>query len=194
MLVKGPSIFKGYWNLPVETANAFEDGWFKTGDVGYIDEAGFLYITDRKKDLIKTSGGKFIVPQPIEGTLKSNVLVAEAAIIGDRRKSPMVVISPNFPALEQWAVAQGLVKVDHANWSSTAVQALYQGIVDGVNENLAQFEKIKKLLLVPDEFTVANGNLTPTMKLKRRVVEERYRERLEQMYSTVGSSEPLGRA
>jgi long-chain acyl-CoA synthetase len=181
--------------LPVETANAFEDGWFKTGDVGYIDEAEFLYITDRKKDLIKTSGGKYIAPQPIEGTLKSNLLVAEAAIIGDRRKFPMVVISPNFPALEEWAVAQGLVKVAHAELvDHPAVQALYKDIVDGVNQNLAQFEKIKKVLLVPDEFTVANGALTPTMKLKRRVVEERYRERLEQMYAPVGSGEPLGRA
>src|SRR5258707_3322097 len=104
ILAKGPSVFKGYWNLPEETKNAFTpDGWFKTGDIGTLDADGFLYITDRKKDLIKTSGGKFIAPQPIENALKHNPLIAEAVVVGDKRRFPAVLIVPNFTALEAWS-------------------------------------------------------------------------------------------
>ena len=108
ILVKGPTVFKGYWNMPEETRNSFIDGWFKTGDIGELDSEGFLSITDRKKDLIKTSGGKFIAPQPIENALKANVLIAQAAIIGDKRKYASVIISPHFPLLEDWARANGV--------------------------------------------------------------------------------------
>ncbi len=109
ILVKGPTVFKGYWEMPEETRASFVDGWFKTGDIGELDSEGFLSITDRKKDLIKTSGGKFIAPQPIENALKSNVLVAQAAVIGDTRKYASVIISPHFPILEDWARANGVV-------------------------------------------------------------------------------------
>ncbi len=102
VLVRGPSVFKGYWNRPQETQEAIVDGWFKTGDIGNLDEGGFLSITDRKKDLIKTSGGKFIAPQPLENSLKHNALIAEAAVLGDKRKFPAVLIAPNFPVLEEW--------------------------------------------------------------------------------------------
>src|SRR5205085_6989481 len=103
VLVRGPSVFQGYWNLPHETQQAFVDGWFKTGDIGHLDADGFLSITDRKKDLIKTSGGKFIAPQPIENLLRHNPLIAEAVVIGDKRKFPAVLISPFFTLLEDWA-------------------------------------------------------------------------------------------
>lgn len=186
ILVKGPSVFHGYWNKPEETAAAFDEGgWFHTGDVGHIDEHGFLYVTDRKKDLIKTSGGKFIAPQPIELSLKSHPLVAEAAVIGDRRKFPMVIIAPQFPALEQWAAEAGISTLHRESLVADArVQALYNDIVGEANQKLARFEKIKKVLVVADEFTVANGTLTPTLKLKRRVIEERYGEQINQVYST----------
>src|SRR5437868_12058711 len=106
LLVRGPSVFKGYWNMPAETQAAFTpDGWFRTGDVGSIDADGFLSITDRKKDLIKTSGGKFIAPQPIQHSLRLNGLIGKAVGIGDRRKFPAVIISPYFPLLEDWARA-----------------------------------------------------------------------------------------
>jgi long-chain acyl-CoA synthetase len=188
VLVKGPSIFKGYWNLPDETRNAFEDGWFKTGDIGNIDSDGFLSITDRKKDLIKTSGGKFIAPQPIESTLKSHAMVGEAAMLGDRRKFPAVVIVPNFAALEEWARTHGIAFNNREELVALReVRALYDQIVAEVNIGLAQFEKLKKLLLIADEFTIANGFLTPTMKLRRRVIEDRYRPQIEQLYS-----EPIG--
>jgi long-chain acyl-CoA synthetase len=184
ILVKGPSVFHGYWNLPEETAKSFEDGWFHTGDVGNLDEDGFLYVTDRKKDLIKTSGGKYIAPQPIEGRLKSSVLVAEAAIIGDRRKFPSVVLAPDFPTLETWAQQRKLQWNSHEELiEHPEVYALYKGIVDDINKDLARYEQLKKVLLVPDEFSIANGALTPTMKLKRRFIEERYRQRLDQLYS-----------
>jgi long-chain acyl-CoA synthetase len=183
IMVKGPSVFKGYWNMPEETRQAFDGEWFHTGDIGKIDDDGFLSVTDRKKDLIKTSGGKFICPQPIEAKLKANVLVGEVAIIGERRKFPSVIVAPHFPALEDWAKSNGLTTSSREQLvSDPRVQSLYRGIVSDVNKGLAQYEKMKKLLLVNDEFTIANGTLTPTMKLKRRIVEERYRGEIEELY------------
>jgi long-chain acyl-CoA synthetase len=193
ILVRGPSIFKGYWNKPEETRNAFEDGWFKTGDVGSLEGDGFLTITDRKKDLQKTAGGKFISPQPIELALKASPLVAYAALFADRRKFAAAVIAPEFTALEEWAHARGISFT--SRWqlvSDPQVQALYEGIVAKVNENLAQFESIKKFLLVPDEFTVADGQLTASMKMRRRAVEERYREQIEALFATQNNSETVG--
>jgi long-chain acyl-CoA synthetase len=184
VLVRGPSVFKGYWNRPEETRNAFVDGWFKTGDIGNLDSDGYLSITDRKKDLIKTSGGKFIAPQPIENSLKLNPLVGVAVVLGDRRKFPAVLISPHFPVLEDWARAN---KVEFANRAELVanpkVQALYEGIIEELNKNLARFEKLKRVLLVPDEFSAADGTLTHTFKVRRRGIEERYRPMIEEMYA-----------
>jgi long-chain acyl-CoA synthetase len=184
ILVKGPSVFKSYWNLPEETRNAFEDGWFKTGDIGALDADGYLTITDRKKDLIKTSGGKFIAPQPIENALKANPLVAQAAVIGDRRKYAVVIISPDFRMLEDWARANRVAFAGRQQLvAEPRIRALFDGIVANVNQRLAQFETLKKVLLVPDEFSVASGELTPSMKLRRRVVEERYQAQIEALYA-----------
>jgi long-chain acyl-CoA synthetase len=184
ILVRGPSVFKGYWNRPEETKNAFEDGWFKTGDIGQIDADGYLSVTDRKKDLIKTSGGKFIAPQPIENSLKLNPLVGSAAIIGDRRKFAFVIVAPSFAVLEDWARANNVGFSSRAELvAHPKVQALYEGIVEQVNESLARFEQLKRVLLVPDEFTADNGALTPTMKLRRRVIEDRYRTQIDDLYA-----------
>jgi long-chain acyl-CoA synthetase len=184
ILVRGPSVFHGYWNRPEETKAALSDGWFKTGDIGNIDADGYLSVTDRKKDLIKTSGGKFIAPQPIENSLKLNNLVGVPAILGDKRKFAFVIISPNFPALESWA------KANHVPFSSRQdlvakpqVQRLYEGIVEGVNQNMARFEKLKRVMLVADEFSVDNGALTPTLKLRRRVIEGRYQKQIDELYA-----------
>jgi long-chain acyl-CoA synthetase len=183
ILVKGPSVFTGYWNMPEETKNAFEGAWFKTGDVGNIDPDGFLTITDRKKDLIKTSGGKFIAPQPIESSLKANALVSEAAVIGERRRFPSVVIAPSLPVLEEWARQNGIAYNSPEELvADPKVQALYEGIVTGVNNNLAQFEKLKKFVVLPEELSVNDGTLTPTLKLRRRKVEERYSALIDKMY------------
>ncbi|HUO60203.1 MAG TPA: long-chain fatty acid--CoA ligase [Candidatus Acidoferrales bacterium] len=184
LLVRGPSVFCGYWNMPQETANAFENGWFKTGDIAHLDADGFLSITDRKKDLIKTSGGKFIAPQPIENSLKANPLVSEAAVVGERRRFPAVVIAPSFAVLEQWATDNGVLYASREQLvQHTRVQALYSGIVEDVNSNLAKYEKLKKVLLLPEELSIENGLLTPTMKLRRRNVEARYRMQIEQLYA-----------
>jgi long-chain acyl-CoA synthetase len=189
ILVRGPSVFKGYWNRPEETQNAFadgriNDGWFKTGDIGNIDADGYLSVTDRKKDLIKTSGGKFIAPQPIENSLKLNALIGTAAIIGDKRKFAAVIISPNFLGLEDWARTNGVAFSSRSELvADPRVQALYEQIIEGANQNLARFEKLKRVLLVADEFTADNGALTPTMKLRRRVIEDRYREKIDEIYA-----------
>lgn len=184
ILVKGPSVFSAYWCMPDETKNAFDGEWFKTGDVGTIDPDGFLIITDRKKDLIKTSGGKFIAPQPIENSLKANTLVSEAAVIGERRRFPCVVIAPSLPVLHDWAQENKVSYDDDADLvANPRVQALYESIVHHVNNNLAQFEKLKKVLVLPEELSVNNGTLTPTLKLRRRKVEEHYREMIEKLYA-----------
>jgi long-chain acyl-CoA synthetase len=184
VLVRGPSIFSGYWNRPDETQSAFVDGWFKTGDIGNVDGDGFLSITDRKKDLIKTSGGKFIAPQPIENSLKLNPLIGTAVVIGDRRKFPAVLISPHFPVLEDWARAND---IDFASRqmlvANDKVQALYDGIIGELNNNLARFEKLKRVLLIPEEFSAAHGTLTHTFKVRRRGIEDRYRALIDDMYA-----------
>jgi long-chain acyl-CoA synthetase len=184
VLVSGHSIFKGYWNRPEETRNAFVDGWFKTGDIGQLDGEGYLSVTDRKKDLIKTSGGKFIAPQPIENALKINPLVGTAVVFGDRRKFAAVLIAPHFPALEDWARANQVEFTSReALVANAKVQSLYEGIVDDLNQNLARFEKLKRVLVVPEEFSAADGTLTHTLKVRRRGIEDRYRLLIDEMYA-----------
>jgi long-chain acyl-CoA synthetase len=189
ILVRGPSVFKGYWNRPEETGNAFENGWFKTGDVGRIDVDGFLAVTDRKKELIKTSGGKFIAPQPIENSLKLNPLVATAVVVGDKRKFACALISPNFAALEDWARDKGVAFSSRSELvANNKIQSLYEEIVENANQKLARFEKLKRVIVVAEEFNVENGSLTPTMKLRRRVVEERYRRQIDEVYAEAEAS------
>ena len=182
--VRGPSVTTGYWNKEQETREAFTaDGWFKTGDIGHLDESGYLEITDRKKELLKTSGGKLIAPQPIENRLKASHMVAYAALVGDRHKFASVLISPNFDALETWAKGQGITTTDRSKLVDVEkVRSLYQAIVDEVNGRLAHHETIKRLRVVPDEWTVEEGELTPSLKLKRRVIEARYKEAIADFY------------
>lgn len=174
--VRGPSVFPGYWNKPAETAEAFTpDGWLRTGDIASLDDDGFLTITDRKKELLKTSGGKLIAPQPIENKLKSRALVGNAALVGDKHKFASVLISPDFAVLEGWARVKGIAFTSRAELvRNERVIARYQRIVDDVNATLAPFETIKRLAIVPAEWSIETGELTPSMKLKRRVVEKKY--------------------
>ena len=191
ILVRGPSVFKQYWNKPKETQEAFVDGWFKTGDIGNLDADGFLSITDRKKDLIKTSGGKFIAPQPVENSLKHNALIAEAVVLGEKRKFPAVLIAPNFPLLEEWARGNEVTFGSREELvASPEVRVLYEGIVEDLNVNLARFEKLKKVLLVADEFSTEDGTLTASLKLRRHKVEERYRQQIEEMYEQAEGAGP----
>lgn len=192
ILVRGPSIFQGYWNKPEDTANAFEDGWFKTGDIGNVDGDGFLTITDRKKDLQKTSGGKFITPQPIEIKLASSSMVAYAAVFAEGRKFASAVLAPEFTTLEKWASEQALSYESRRQLIEyPEVQALYESIVAEVNRTLSQYETIKKFVLVPEEFTIADGQLTASMKMRRRAVEQRYRSEIESLYAKAPRSETV---
>ena len=181
--VKGTAVFAGYWQKEEATKKEFtEDGWFKTGDIGKIED-GFLSITDRKKELIKTSGGKYIAPQPIEGKLKTDALVGEAAVIGDTRKFAAVLISPDFRALERWAGQNGVSTKDHAELvKDPKVQKQYESIVKTVNAGLEHHETIKKVGVVADEWTIESGELTPSMKLKRRVIQEKYKDMIDGLY------------
>jgi long-chain acyl-CoA synthetase len=189
ILVRGPSVFHGYWKRPEETANAFVDGWFKTGDIGNLDADGFLSVTDRKKDLIKTSGGKFIAPQPIENSLKHNALVGEAVVLGDRRKFPAVLIAPYFPLLEDWARQNEIPFSSRTELvAHPKVQALFEGIVNDINQNLARYEKLKRFILTAEEFSAQAGTLTHTMKVRRRAIEDRYRREIDDMYTQAESA------
>jgi long-chain acyl-CoA synthetase len=184
LLLKGPFVFTGYWHKPEATRDAIEpDGWFHTGDIGRADDDGFLYITDRKKELLKTSGGKMVAPQPIESKLNANPLVANAVLVGDRHKFLSVIIAPNFPALEALAQQQGIAFASRADLiKHPAVQVEYKTLVHTVNQSLADFETIKRFQLVPDEWSMASGELTPTLKLRRRVVVTRYAELIAALY------------
>ena len=194
ILVRGPSVFKGYWNRPDETRAAFEGDWFKTGDIGNVDADGYLSVTDRKKDLIKTSGGKFIAPQPLENSLKHNALIAEALVLGEKRKFPAVLIVPYFPLLEEWA------RANHCSFGSrkelvglAKVRELYDGIVAHLNRDLARFERLKRVLLIAEELSPENGTLTASMKLRRKAVEDRFRREIEEMYAEAETEVPAYR-
>ncbi len=194
ILARGPNLMAGYYNKPQATAEAVRDGWFHTGDIGHLDAEGYLTITDRKKDLLVTSGGKKIAPQPIEAVLKRSPLVSEAILLGDRRKFAVALIVPDFAALErrlrdlgrppggvQGSPPPGLDRDDLVKRPD--VVSLYQEIVDALNHDLSQFERIKKIALLPAEFTIESGELTPTMKIRRKVIEDKWREVIEKLYA-----------
>ncbi len=185
LLVRGPAVFSGYWKKPEVNAECFdEEGWFRTGDIARLDGDGFLYITDRKKELLKTSGGKLVAPQPIENKLKTNLLVAQAALVGDRHKFVCALLSPNFAALEEWARQHGVEATSRAELvRDDRVQTLYGEIVQQVNGSLANFETLKRFRVVAEEWTLDSGELTPSMKLKRRVIMERYAGEIDALYA-----------
>jgi long-chain acyl-CoA synthetase len=185
LLVRGPSVFQGYWHKPAANTECFDaDGWFKTGDIAHVDKDGFLYITDRKKELLKTSGGKLVAPQPIENKLKQSVMVGQVALVGDKHKFISALISPNFAALEPWAKEQGIEANDRAALvANPRVYAMFKEMVQSVNAGLANFESIKRFRLVPDEWSQDTGELTPSMKLKKRIINQRYAAVVGEIYA-----------
>jgi long-chain acyl-CoA synthetase len=185
LLVRGPSVFAGYWQKPEANAECFdESGWFRTGDIAHLDPDRFLYITDRKKELLKTSGGKLVAPQPIENKLKNSVLVAQAALVGDKHKFISALISPNFVALEELARREGITAGNRSELVADGrIVAVYGEIVRGVNGGLANFETIKRFRLVADEWSQESGELTPSMKLKRRVLTQKYAAEVGALYA-----------
>jgi len=185
VLVKGPSVMMGYWNKPEQTTEAFDpEGFLLTGDIGEMDDDGYLRIIDRKKDLIITSGGKNVAPQPIESRLKQSQLVDVAVLIGDRRNFISALISPDFNELKRWALEHD-VPFDTVKdlLQQPEVSALFQEVVDDVNAVLARYEQIREFRLLPETLTVDGGFLTPTLKVKRPVVNERFADVIEGIYS-----------
>jgi long-chain acyl-CoA synthetase len=184
ILTRGPHVMKGYFRKPEATAEAIErDGWFHTGDIGFVDADGCLVITDRKKDIIVTSGGKNIAPQPIENRLKTNKFFTEVVMIGNKRNFAAALVVPNFEVLEAWAKEHGTAAASREDLvRRPEVVAHYAGLVDQMTQDLAQFEKIKKIALLAKEFSQETGELTPTLKVKRRVVEERFKATIDAMY------------
>jgi long-chain acyl-CoA synthetase len=182
---RGPQVMLGYWHKPEETRAAFtEDGWFKTGDVGYLDNEGFLVITDRKKELLKTSGGKYIAPQPIEQLIKTSRFVNQVVVIGDGRKFPAALIVPDWPQLTGYAQYKGYQLSERTEFcGDPRIIDLFERQIAARTRDLAQFEKIKRIALLEKEFTLEGGELTPTLKVKRRVIDQKYREVIDEIYA-----------
>jgi long-chain acyl-CoA synthetase len=184
ILVKGPTVSKGYFKRPEATAEAFVDGWFHTGDAGLLDEDGCLVITDRIKDLIKTSGGKYVAPQAIEAALGSDPYVEQIAVIGDGRRFISALLVPSFPNLEEWARARGIEAASREELvAHPEVVAFYQERIDRHNAGVARFKQVKKFTLLPREFTLEAGEITPTLKVRRKQVLARYQREIEAMYA-----------
>ena len=184
ILAQGPNIMKGYHNLPEKTAEAIDkEGWFHTGDIGEIDDEGFLKITDRKKEIIVNAYGKNVAPAPIENALKASRFIEQAVVIGDKRKFLSALLVPDFATLEVWAGEQGLSTSDRsALLQDGKVRDLYESEIKTVNGRLAKYELIHAFDLLPDEFTIETGELTPTQKIKRRIINTKYADVIEGIY------------
>lgn len=185
IFVKGPCVMKGYYKKPEDTSAVLSpEGWLATGDIGYLDEQGYLYVTDRKKDLFKTAAGKFVAPQPIENTLKMSPLILNAVLVGDAHKFIAALIVPNFANVEAAAREQGRTFASHERLAADPwVHELIGKEVEQVNSKLAQYETIKRFALIDHDFTFDGGQLTYTLKLKRRVIAERYARIIEGLYA-----------
>jgi long-chain acyl-CoA synthetase len=180
----GPHVMRGYWNKPEENRAVFtEDGWLRTGDIGHLDKDGYLTITDRKKELLKTSGGKYIAPQPIEQLIKGSRFVNQVVVIGDGRNFPAALIVPEWELLESYAKLKGLdIKTRAEFCRHPRIIDLFERQIAARTQNLAQFEKIKRFALLDFELTLEGGELTPTLKVKRRVIDEKYRDVINRIY------------
>ncbi len=183
ILTKGPHVMQGYYKMEAETSEATEGGWFRTGDIGHLDEEGFLVITDRKKDILVTAGGKNVAPQPIENLLKTNPFITNAVVIGDRRKFISALLVPDLEKLEEYA------KISNIPYESPSDLTTKEEIlnfmlaeVDRSTPALASYEKIKKIALLDRDFEIDKGEITPTLKVKRNIVEDKYRDIIDSMY------------
>jgi len=193
ILVKGPCVMQGYYKNPEATREVLsEDGWFRTGDIGYVDKDNYLFITDRKKDLIKTAAGKFVAPQPIENALKTSPYILNAMVVGDKRKFIVALVVPNPATVGAKAADQGIKFASNTELAAHPwVRALIDSEVKRLTVHLAQYETIKRFALLPEDFTFDNGSLTFTLKLKRRVVEQQYATVIESLYAGVAEPRPI---
>jgi long-chain acyl-CoA synthetase len=182
---RGPNVMRGYYNKPEATREVFtDDGWFKTGDIGVLDAEGYLRITDRKKELFKTSGGKYVAPQPVEQRIKQSRFVNQVVLVGAGRKFPAALIVPDWEALRAYAQHKGLgLKAEADFCRHPRILDLLQRQVDSLTEDLSRFERVKRVALIEREMTVEGGELTPTLKVKRRVVDEKYKDVIDRLYA-----------
>ena len=182
---RGPNVMKGYYNKPEETRAVFsEDGWFKTGDVGTIDSDGFLRITDRKKELFKTSGGKYIAPQVLEQKIKGSRFVSQVVLVGNERKFPAALIVPNWQMIDSYLQLKGIEPAAKAELCyHPRIIDLFERQIAALTPDVAQYERVKKIALLEDELTIEGGELTPTLKVKRRVIEQKYKPVIDRLYS-----------
>jgi long-chain acyl-CoA synthetase len=185
ILCKGPNIMMGYYKDEEKTNEVLKNGYFHTGDIGHIDPDGFLKITDRKKAMFKTSGGKYIAPQVIENAIKQSVFIEQIMVIGENQKFPAALIQLNFEAVEAWAKEKQLhLSSDQTTWCKNAdVQNKVMDEVNKINKRFGQWEKVKEIRLTPDVWSVDGGHLTPTMKLKRKVLKEKFNTLVENIYT-----------
>lgn len=186
ILARGPNIMRGYWKKPKETEEVLEkDGWFHTGDIGEFDKDGFLKITDRKKELIKTSGGKYVAPAPIENSIKSKLpLISQAVVIGDMRPYCVALVTLNKEEVIKWGERKGIGSDYEKIIQSNELRSEIQRVIDEVNSNLASFESIKYFEIIPEDFTVEDGTITPTLKVKRKAVMQKYKDVIDKMYKS----------
>jgi long-chain acyl-CoA synthetase len=186
ILIKGPGVMRGYHNLPQATAESLNDGWFATGDIGELDDLGYLRITDRKKDLIKTSGGKYVAPQKIEGVLKAACpYISQVLVHGEGRKYATALLTLDPETIEGWAEDQGLSSSSSEELArSQEVHDLIEGFVAQANQQLERWETIKKFEILPTELSVDEGEVTPSLKIRRKIVEEKYADVLNSMYDS----------
>jgi long-chain acyl-CoA synthetase len=184
ILIRGGAVMRGYHHLPEASAEALHDGWFASGDIGELDDAGYLRITDRKKDLIKTSGGKYVAPQEVEGTIKAaSPYVSQVIVHGDGRKYVSALIALDPEAIQEWADGTGLAYSSLADLrSAPEVRTLVDGGVQQANGQLERWETVKRWTFLPDELTVEEGEVTPSMKIRRAEVERRYADLLDSLY------------
>ena len=190
--VRGPLVMAGYYNRPEETREAITpDGFFRTGDIGYLDPDGYLIITDRKKDLLKTAGGKFVAPQPIENRLKTSPFIQNVVVVGDGRKFVSALVVPNLARVEAEARRAGIAVGDPGELATSPwTHGLIEKEMARLTEEMAQYEKIKRFALVPEDFSFASGQMTYTLKLRRRIIEERFRDEIEKLYADVAEPRP----
>jgi long-chain acyl-CoA synthetase len=193
ILAKGPCVMQGYYKSTEATREVIsEDGWFHTGDIGYLDADNYLFITDRKRDLLKTSAGKFVAPQPIENALKTSPYILNAMVVGDQHKFIVALLVPNPVTIESKAAEQGTTFASKKEMVGHPwVRKLIEEEVARLTTHLAQWETVKRFALLPDDFTFDNGGLTFTMKLKRRVVEQKYRDVIAQLYADTAEPRPI---
>lgn len=188
LLVRGPQLMSGYYDNEEATRDALEDGWFKTGDIARVDEEGFVYIIDRKKELIVTAGGKNIAPQPIENELKLDKYISQAIVFGDRKPYIVALLTPNLERLIDWARTQEITYIDiNELVNNSRVKDLFARRIEALNSHFPPYKTIKYFAIVPREFTIEGGELTPTLKMKRKVIYEKYKALIDELYEANGS-------